>query len=534
MRKLSVLPVADDKIGLTIHLLKPDKVASFDQAVKKAGEDFRPLVPPLDGEFIPIPSQPGEPPWVEAIRSVLQDPNKLILNSQSPAGLLVVRHSGNTFVLSFGHAWQKLQPQWMEPDFGLRVALNAIPRNKLIEIRAEQIFARRHIASERAPWASFIEEFGVDFDRDFLGALEGIPTNKDLGSHVRGGTNLRLQLPISKLTATLDRAIRLFRSSTYKQRWPEVGNVSPVQDASTIVGLEAQLDVDLASGQALKRLVLFTPAERREVESQIAHSYVFGHMLGKPVYRPYLLIESWMAFLKEKKLTPTVAEAKKDRIHLLDEAKEAFNDYFVFDCFGYEMTFAGKPYVLSSGTWYEIVPDFVAHINKYVAGIKGPSVALPPWNQVNKVETEPEYNKRCGSAPGFLHFDSADVLFGGGHSRFEFCDFLHLNSKTLYFAKIASKSSGMSHLVEQVRRTVELLFSMDGAYRAELSKVFKKYHPTADTGWLKSRPDNGSWNLCMVSLGRTAAKLPFFAKCSLWRIHKGLTERGHKAFFISV
>jgi len=89
-------------------------------------------------------------------------------------------------------------------------------------------------------------------------------------------------------------------------------------------------------------------------------------------------------------------------------------------------------------------------------------------------------------------------------------------------------------LVEQVRRTAELLFSTDGAYRAELAKVFKKYHPTADTNWLKSRPDNGDWKLCMVSLGRSAAKLPFFAKCGLWRVQKGLTERGHAVFFISV
>jgi uncharacterized protein (TIGR04141 family) len=187
--------------------------------------------------------------------------------------------------------------------------------------------------------------------------------------------------------------------------------------------------------------------------------------------------------------------------------------------------------VLSSGTWYEVVPDFVGRVNKYIAKIAGPPTQPLPWNQV---ETEPEYNQRCGGSPGFLHFDSADVLFGGGQSKFEFCDFLHVNSKTLYFAKIASKSSGMSHLVEQTRRTAELLFNTDGAYRAELIKAFRKYHPTADTSWLKSRPDNGDRNLCMVSLGRPSAKLPFFAKCSLWRVHKDLTERGHKVFFTAV
>jgi uncharacterized protein (TIGR04141 family) len=525
--------VADAKIGLTIHLLKPDKVASFDDALKKGHHDTRPLAAPFDGEFIPLPSQPGEPPWVEAVRSVLQNSNALTLDSQSPAGLLVVRRSANTFVLTFGHAWQKLEEQWLEPDFGLRVALNAIPRDKLLEIRAEQVFAKRHIASERAPRASFIQEFGVDFDRDLLAVLKGIPTDnhKNLGSHVRGSTSLQLQLPISSLPVTLDRAIRLFQSTSYKQRWPEVGNVHPVRDTSIIAALEAQLDAELASKQAFKRLVLFTPAERRDEQTQVAHFYVFGHMMGKPVYRPYLLLQSWIDFLNGKNLVPSVAEAQDTRIHVLDEGKVEFNDYSVFECFTYELNFGGRPYVLSSGTWYEVITDFVGRVNKYISKIDAPGVQLPAWNQV---ENEPEYNKRCGATPGFLHFDSADVLFGGNQSKFEFCDLLHVKSRSLYFVKVPSKSSGMSHLVEQVRRTAELLFSTDGSYREALAKVFKKTHPKADVSWLDSRPDNGDWNLCLVSMGRPAAALPFFAKCGLCRVHKGLTERGHKVFFASV
>ena len=155
--------------------------------------------------------------------------------------------------------------------------------------------------------------------------------------------------------------------------------------------------------------------------------------------------------------------------------------------------------MLSSGTWYEVIPDFIGRVNRYISKVAGPKAPPPAWNQV---ETEPEYNERCGEISGFLHFDSANVLFGGAQSKFEFCDFLHLKSKTLYFAKIASSLSGMSHLVEQARRTAELLFSTDGAYREELAKVFKKYHPKADASWLKTRPDNGDWKLCMVSLGR--------------------------------
>jgi uncharacterized protein (TIGR04141 family) len=47
-------------------------------------------------------------------------------------------------------------------------------------------------------------------------------------------------------------------------------------------------------------------------------------------------------------------------------------------------------------------------------------------------------------------------------------------SQTLYFAKIASRSSGMSHLLEQVRRTTELLFGQDQSYRDELIAIVKR------------------------------------------------------------
>jgi uncharacterized protein (TIGR04141 family) len=109
-----------------------------------------------------------------------------------------------------------------------------------------------------------------------------------------------------------------------------------------------------------------------------------------------------------------------------------------------------------------------------------------------------------------------------------------MKSKTLFFAKIPSKSSGMSHLVEQVRRTAELLFSADGAYRKQLTKVFQKYHKGADTDWLNARPRQGDWNICLVSLGKPALKLPFFARCSLVKAYSDLREQGHAVSFLAV
>src|SRR5581483_11038348 len=198
---------------------------------------------------------------------------------------------------------------------------------------------------------------------------------------------------------------------------------------------------------------------------------------------------------------------------------------------GCEVSLNGRPYVLSSGIWYEVVTEFLHRINDAAGKIASPTIGLPAWD---KKESEGEYNARCAKDNAFLHFDVRNVLFGGGQSKFEFCDLFHPKGKHLYFAKIASRSSAMSHLLEQVRRTAELLFSTDPAYRNELVKVFRKHHPGASIEWLKQRPKNGEWGLCLVSLGRPAAQLPFFAKCGLVRLHKELSERGHDVTFLPV
>lgn len=124
--------------------------------------------------------------------------------------------------------------------------------------------------------------------------------------------------------------------------------------------------------------------------------------------------------------------------------------------------------------------------------------------------------------------------YGGGQSRFEFCDLMHPVTKRLYFVKVASKSSGMSHLVEQTRRTVELFFGPDPGFRKALEKKMKKLDPKADTTWTKARPRPGEWKLCFVSMGRTAMQLPFFARCSLANACRDLRTLGHDVEYLKV
>lgn len=64
--------------------------------------------------------------------------------------------------------------------------------------------------------------------------------------------------------------------------------------------------------------------------------------------------------------------------------------------------------------------------------------------------------------------------------------------------------------------------------------MFKQHHPKVDSSWLESRPRAADWNLCLVLLGRPAATLPFFAKCSLVKLTRDLSLRGHGVSFTDV
>ena len=520
----------DHKIGLTVFLIKSGHVAALEKAIAGPGAASIMLAAPLDGVFVPIAPIGTQPKWVEAVDSIIQAPITVDMRSKSPAGLLLVKRPGGTFVVSFGHAWMKLEDSWLERDFGRRVALNAIPKDQVVEIKAEQVFAKWHLASERAPRATSVDDFGVEFDRDLVSVVEGIPKLKpSLGKSVRGGTSLRLNLPISELASALDDGSTLFASNAYKKDWPDIDNINPLKDSLLIDKLEQSFDDEFANGQAKSRIVMFTPAQRRD-ETILADSYVYGRLAATAPSSPYLMFDSWLAYLAKKNLKPSIEAAKSSPLHILDEDGNS-KTCSVFDCFGYEISVGSTTYILASGTWYEVVDDFVKRINGSIKKISQANTVLPAWNGT---DDEGAYNIACGKIGTLLNCDAKNIFYGGGLSQFEFCDLAYLQEKTLYFAKIVSKSSGMSHLTEQVRRTAQLLFSADDGYRKKLIALFKKHHPTANIDWLKSRPRQGDWKLCMVSLGKPAAKLPFFAKCGLVKVNKDLVEQGHAVSFISV
>jgi uncharacterized protein (TIGR04141 family) len=521
--------MADDKRGLTVYLIKANQASDFEKTLMSPAGGALPLSPPLDGAFRAFPPDQKEPSWVAAVRTLLPAGRLGELISGVAGGLLYLRRPGGHFVIPFGLAWTRLKEKWLEADFGKRVALNSIAKDQILEIRAEQFFAKFHIANERAPRAAQVDDFSLDPGRDVVASIEGLSVDVAAGGPIRGATSLRMNTTITDLPDELDKAAKLFKSNAYTKNWPEIDNIVAVADPALDAELDQTLNAVLIKSTGDSEIALFSPSFKR-AESLDEQWYSFGRRSSNAVTYPTLRFADWFNMLKAGKRKPSVEEAREYVVHLLDGDKEPKRKTTVYDCFAWEATLHGKPYILAAGRWYEVIAKFRERTQNALDAIPGLKRHVPKWKIVGG---EPAYNQECAALPGMLHFDAKPLMYGGGKGKFEFCDFMHPEEQTLFFVKNCSKSAGMSHLSEQVRRTAELLFNTDGEYREELYEMYKKKTSAAAAHWLKTRPKNGDWKLCLVSLGRKKQDLPFFAKCTLVNLYKHLSERGHLMYFIS-
>lgn len=518
------------KFDVSLYMVKADMVSTV-KAELFSSSDVIPLKSELRGGlFLPLPAEETPPKWTAHVESLLADGERIDILSLSPGGLLWIPHAKSTFLFTFGYAHAKLKDDWLEPDFGRKVALSVIPPGQVVEVRSEQVFAKWHLSSERAPKAAAVREFNFEADRDLIAAVEGIPALKYIekfGGKVRGSTAIRYEMDFSKVCETLDVILERFSSGDCKRNWPQVDNLEVVRDPATSIRLDNLLDklFETSKGSAVS---LAAPAARNG-DRPYPHHFIIGRAGKNAATQPYLLMGGWQAHLKGVGGVLGVSSARSTVVHLLDEEKKPIERCTMYQCIGAEISLMGSPYIISSGVWYKAKRQFIVETNDLLRKISEPKILLSVWNGV---DDEGSYNEGAKVANSELWlFDKKNIWFGGGRSQFEFCDLMHLKSKTLYFVKQPSASASMSHLCEQVRRTAENFFSTDEGFRKKLQLKIVKDDGSADVAWLAVRPARHEWSLCLVSMGKSLAELSFFSKCAVARLVRELETAGFNVRF---
>jgi len=525
----------ENRLSVSVYLLKKSRTAEAQQQLEAASAAVYPLIDSIPGgALVALPADAEPPRWLEPISELLAPGDAPELQGQSPGAVLWAPRADKTFVFTFGYGHSKVKGEWVEPDFGKIVALSIVTQGQVREVRAEQVFARRHIASERAPRASAVREFGFQADRDLVTAVEGVPEPMywpTFGTKVRGGVSFKFDLEVDKLVETLDRIAERFDSNDHRRQWPQASNLVSIRDDVVIQQLDSLLD-DLLTGPHPEASISLAAPGERSGDGTYPQHFVIGRMAKNAASSPYLMFASWQRYLQGKGHQSGVNAAKDTPVHLLDENTEEINTCAMYSCMGAEVDFSGVTHVLSSGSWYAADRPFIDSTNRTLATLGAPSVALKAWNTT---DNEGPYNADAAAAnPDLWLFDKELVSYGGGASRFEYCDIMHLPTKTLYFVKHPGGSAGVSHLCEQVRRTAELFFDADPGYRKKLTEKVIGVGKGWATDWLNERPKQHEWDLCLVLMGKHVGALPFFAKCGVAWLLGELQRRGFKVSFQAV
>jgi uncharacterized protein (TIGR04141 family) len=523
------------RLSVSVYLLKKVKVDEALEAIKSiCVAEYALDENASEGALYELPVSSDTPRWRDTLTPILADKTNPSLQSQYPGALLWVWHGDKTFLFTFGYGHSKVKDEWVEPDFGKIVVQAVVPQGQVREVRAEQVFARRHMASERAPRAAAVREFGFESDRDLVAGMEGVPEDgytETLGGRVSGATAFRFELAISKLSETLDLIAQRYDSGEHGTRWPQANNLVPVRDDDKIARLDGELEKILAKTNPERLISLAAPTERSG-EGPYAHHFVIGRMTSKVSTSPYLMFASWQGYVASRSFGLTVETAKNTAVHLLDEDKKKFDSCSMYRCMGAEVDLDKTTHVLSSGVWYSAGQQFIHDTNATLSTLAAPAFPLIAWNSIDH---EGDYNiAACAADPDLWLFDKELVSFGGGASRFEFCDIMHLPTRTLYFVKHPTGSAGVSHLCEQVRRTAETFFAPDASYRKKLIERVKAVGKGWSVDWMDSQPKRHEWNLCLVLMGKQLNQLPFFAKCGIVRVLRELEKGGFNVFFHAV
>ncbi|WP_338641084.1 TIGR04141 family sporadically distributed protein [Burkholderia pyrrocinia] len=523
------------RLSVSIYLLKKSKTDEALEAIRSLSIAEYVLDGDVsEGALYELPASTDTPKWRDVLTPLLANKTPPSLQSQYPGALLWIWRGDKTFLFTFGYGHTKVKNEWIEPDFGKIVVQAVVPQGQLREVRAEQVFARHHIASERAPKAAAVREFGFEADRDLVAGMEGVPEGcytDALGGRVSGATAFKFELSVTKLKETLDLIVQRYDSNEHRSRWPQANNLVPVKDEDKILRLDAELEKILTNPNPEKLISLAAPAERNG-DGPYAQHFVIGRMNKKTATSPYLMFASWQSYLSSKGFDLNIESAKNTAVHLLDEDKIEFSTCSLYQCIGTEVDFNKTTHILSSGIWYSAGHQFIHDTDTTLSALTAPPFSLINWNLI---DYEGDYNvAACAANPDLWLFDKELVSFGGGASRFEFCDIMHLPTKTLYFVKHPAGSAGVSHLCEQVRRTAEIFFSPDPGYRKNLLNRVKAVGKGWSVDWMSAQPKRHEWNLCLVLMGKQLNQLPFFAKCGIARLLRELERGGFNVKFQAV
>ncbi|WDM57718.1 TIGR04141 family sporadically distributed protein [Pseudomonas sp. NEEL19] len=414
-------------------------------------------------------SRPG---WISFVEEQAgTQPDNLI--ASGAGGVLFLPVDDRIFAVCFGHIHIALEDEAFERQFGLKVTLNSVPRDGLRTLDLATPDAVTFQKRVQASKDSDVQDFGVDVLRDLARVAGGTPSEASFAKFVAGRDSLSItcKLASEDLLSKCEQIMQVYRSNTYKQRFPWIDNMQVVRDRATLSALDRKLFAAITAlrGGGESELHMAPPEIVDYQEGCLLHYNGFGSS-GTDFHS--LSIEDYVAELDRCGFHGTIDDIR-DRHYIKAKApdSEVFKvQWRVYHCFTFETSIrtdgVSNSYVLFSGQWYCVERNFKRQVEARYQAIPRVTI-IGPTHCRNERELIAHLED---SRADLLCLDQVKINpLGVRYANIEPCDFLS-NARQFIHLKDGHSSGPISHLWSQGVVSAESLVS-DADFRKKLRKV---------------------------------------------------------------
>lgn len=400
-------------------------------------------------------------------------PENLI--ASGAGGVLFLPTDDRIFAICFGHIHFALNDEAFERQFGLKVTLNSVPRDGLRTLDLATPDAVTFQKRVQASKDSDLQDFGVDVLRDLARVAGGTPSDVSFARFAAGRDTLSItcKLTAETLADKCEQVLAVYRSDTYKQRFPWIDNMQVVRIKETLATLDGHLFEAINSLRAGDESELhMAPPEIVDYEEGcLLHYNGFGSS-GTDFHS--LSIEDYVAELNRCEFDGTIDDIR-ERHYIKAKAPDAevFKEQWrVYHCFTFETNLRAddedRSYVLFAGHWYSVDRNFKRQVEARFQAIPRVDIIGPTEcrNERELIANLVEHRE------DLLCLDQVKINpLGVRYANIEPCDFLSSDKQFIHL-KDGHSSGPISHLWSQGVVSAEALVS-DADFRKKLRSVVR-------------------------------------------------------------
>ena len=528
---------------LNIFLIKEKK--NTKQIFKKALEGLR-NIKIGKGVLYYNPKEVTEPEWVKKFfKNNFQKDGKNIFNSAISQAIFIrkvkIKNKKITFALSFGNGFNLLNNEAIEPSFGVKIVLSAIPYNHLRKIDKHDISAIPKHTSEQLSKIGEQRDFDLNIETDILTGVVGSfkenrkskinDLNKNdyetFGTTLTGTNSLSVnaKFDIDNVDDLLKTSYKYYISKKYLNNGFEwIDNIKIIKSKTKLYeNLCNKLDEQLINiNDENDKIWLAVP----EIVDW-SNISKFCYSINTENEYDDLFINDLKTEIKNDKLSVNFLKDIKIYARNADNTTN-IKEWSALQCLYAEIDYNNRKFILINTNWYEITDSFLNKITSSYKKIINKNLPINLIEAKNKYKKESDYNFSLDkSLSNSVCLDANNISYGGGKSKIELCDVFDLEHNCLIHVKKYSGSNVLSHLFSQGYVSAELLLN-DQEFRNEAEKKIQEKRPDFK---IKEKDNYNIIFGIIAKPEKNKLEMPFFSKVTLINIVKKIQSmKGYEVY----